>query len=110
MQLPSVEDARVEQAKLLDYLLNQEHPEGKSKAAFFLRFGFRAASWDVLAEALRNHAFQHEVQKTVASSYGVRYVIEGPLETPDERAPLVRTVWMIDEGTSAPRLITAYPL
>ncbi|MGD9893586.1 MAG: DUF6883 domain-containing protein, partial [Dehalococcoidia bacterium] len=26
------------------------------------------------------------------------------------RRPLVRTVWMIDAGTDAPRLISAYPI
>jgi hypothetical protein len=29
---------------------------------------------------------------------------------PDGRAPMVRTVWTIDEGQTLPRLITAYPL
>ena len=39
-----------------------------------------------------------------------RYEIDGELNAPDGRQPRIRTVWQIDEGQIAPRLITAYPL
>jgi len=45
MKLPHAEDARVDQEKILRYLLSREHPDGAAKAAFFLRFGFTAADW-----------------------------------------------------------------
>jgi hypothetical protein len=31
------------------------------------------------------------------------------IETPGGRMPAVRTVWIVDHGTTAPRLVTAYP-
>jgi hypothetical protein len=33
------------------------------------------------------------------------FEIEGPLQTPDGRNPVVTTVWMIDTGAASPRLI-----
>ena len=50
------------------------------------------------------------VGDTVDSAYGTRYAVDGPLETPDGRNPLVRTVWIVDKGSARPRLITAHPL
>jgi hypothetical protein len=48
---------------------------------------------------------QHE-----ETSFGIKYVIEGPLTTPDGRAPIVRSVWFVETGRDRPRFITAYPL
>ena len=43
-------------------------------------------------------------------SFGPRYEVEGTMAAPDGRRPRVRTVWQMDKGQIAPRLITAYPL
>ncbi len=94
----------------MKYLLNQEHPRGKDKAAFFTRFGFSVAEWKVLAEALVTHAEAHEVSDTLHTAEGSHYVIEGELQTPDGRNPAIRTVWVIDTGSEIPRFVTAYPL
>lgn len=51
--LPGSGQARVDQTKIVDYLLSPTHPDGRSKAEFFTRFGFKATEWQVLAEALR---------------------------------------------------------
>jgi hypothetical protein len=42
--------------------------------------------------------------------FGPRYEVEGSLRTPDSRNPHIRTVWQVDKGQLAPRLITAYPV
>jgi hypothetical protein len=44
------------------------------------------------------------------TGFGPRYEVEGELSCPDDRRPRVRTVWQMDKGHIAPRLITAYPL
>jgi len=75
-----------------------------------VRFGFRLEDWELLAEALRTHGVSQQVVKTVESPYGTRYAIQGPLESPDGRHPLVRTVWLVKKGQVAARLITAYPM
>ena len=63
-----------------------------------------------MAEALKSQAQSNEVLSEVRSDYGMKYEIEGPLRCPDERFPVVRTVWQIDQDGLAPRLITAYPM
>jgi hypothetical protein len=64
----------------------------------------------VLADALRQHAADHEVVRVEDTPIGTLYVIEGVLLTPDGRAPMIRTVWFIEHGEDTPRLTTAYPL
>lgn len=98
------------EAKIRLYLLNPEHKRGKDKAAFFTRFGFSVSEWEVMRDALLDHAKTHEVASTLDTPEGVHYAIEGTLNTPDGRHPEVRTVWALDEDTTTPRFITAYPL
>jgi hypothetical protein len=99
----------VEEEKIIGYLLNPTHRYGESKARFFLEFGFRLDDWETLARALREHDQQLEVSAERETGFGPRYDVDGPLKTPDGRTPRVRTVWQIDHGQVAPRLITAYP-
>ena len=110
MKLPNVEHLVVEEEKIAGYLLNPAHRYGASKARFFASFGFSAEAWKILAERLLEHGQQHEVMKVKQTMFGPRYQVEGLLRTPDGRQPLVRTVWQLDKGQIAPRLITAYPL
>jgi hypothetical protein len=110
MKLPNANLAIIEEAKVIDYLLNQKHRFGASKARFFAQFGFRPERWEDLAAALREHGRQNEVTKVRETGFGPRYEVEGELTTPDGRRSRVRTVWQLDDGQIAPRLITAYPL
>lgn len=110
MILPEADRAFVDQAKVVEYLLSSSHPDGKSKAQFFLRFGFRSEEWRVLAEALRGVGVSNPVGAEVKSQYGMRYTVDGPLRCPDGRTPKVRTVWISKSGSPGPRLITAYPM
>ncbi len=110
MKLPNAEQAVVERGKVVDYLLNPTHRYGASKARFFARFGFRAEAWEELALALQEHGRQNEVSKVRETGFGPRYDVEGDLTAPDGRRPRVCSVWQVDQGETAPRLITAYPL
>ncbi len=109
MKLPNVEHAIVSEEKITGYLLNPQHPDGAGKAKFFEAMGFSRDDWRVLAEALRRLAETTEVAGSVESAHGWKYIVEGPLATPSGRTPAVRSVWIVDQGTTAPRLITAYP-
>lgn len=110
MKLPAANKLVVEREKIVDYLLNPVHRFGASKARFFTHFGFRMAAWEELAEALREHGRTHEVTKTRETGFGPRYEVEGKLNCPNGRHPRVRSVWQLDKGAVAPRLLTAYPL
>lgn len=111
MKPPNHKNAIVSPPKIVDYLLNLSSENGKTKAHFFMAFGFTIEEWEQLAEALIRHASTHEVAKVeLRPPFGIHYVVDGTLETPDKRNPAVRVVWIIDEGDDFPRLISAYPL
>ena len=61
MRLPDVEKAEITEAKIVKYLLSTTHRAGKSKASFFMEFGFGPERWEELAEALKQHAMDNEV-------------------------------------------------
>ena len=110
MELPNADQAFVERQKITGYLLNADHRDGRHKARFLTEFGFRLEEWSVLAEALRIHGQKNAVGSMKQTGFGSRYEVDGPLETPTGQRPRIRTVWQIDRGVEAPRLITAYPL
>jgi hypothetical protein len=108
VKLPNLDNMLVEKAKITDYLLSEEKSGGKS--AFYMAFGFTLADWVILKEALIQHASTHEVTRSSETSHGIKYIIEGEMQTPEGRSPQVCSVWIVDTGKDAPRLVTAYPL
>ncbi|HEV3082060.1 MAG TPA: hypothetical protein VGY66_19925, partial [Gemmataceae bacterium] len=70
---------------------------------------FVLEKWELLAQALLEHGQKHDVTNVTETGFGPRYQVDGELHSPDGRAPRVRTVWQLDRGQLAPRLITAYP-
>lgn len=106
MKLPNAEQASVVEAKIR-YLLSEEKSGGKDR--FFKRFGFSVVQWELLKDALLQHAQSHEVHQIIHTDYGVKYTIRGELTTPDGRQPHVQSVWQIDHEQRAPYLVTAYP-
>jgi hypothetical protein len=46
-------------------LLSPTHCTSRSKAVFFVAFGFTREAWGALADALRRHAEVHDVSETV---------------------------------------------
>jgi hypothetical protein len=81
------------------------------KARFFATLGFSRDDPEPLIAAFREVAEHGEVVKSGESAHGEKYVVEGSLSrhTQESRRGQVRTVWIIDRGGDAPRLVTAYP-
>lgn len=102
--------AIIEQRKITLYLLAAGHPAGRAKAAFFGSFGFRAAAWQELRDALLQHARMAVVRAVVETAFGQKYILEGMMSAPDGRRPQVRAIWFVRNGETAPRLVTAYAL
>jgi len=109
MMIPNAAHCIIESEKVRDYLLNLAHPAGKGKAAFFVAMGFRQSEWELLAKALHRLIQHSPITITMTSRHGQKYIVDGPLVTPNGQLPLIRTVWVVDTGTDRPRLITAYP-
>ena len=58
VKLPYADLAIVSDAKVVEYLLNPEHPQGRGKAAFFFALGYRREQPDLLRDALLELARQ----------------------------------------------------
>jgi hypothetical protein len=103
--------AVVEQQKVVDYLLNSAHADNSGKARFFESLGFSIEEPERLVAALRALAERSDVVESVDSVHGKKYIVEGWLsaQTEESRQRLVRSIWIIDRGHEAPRLVTAYP-
>lgn len=108
MKLPNYKNAVVAEAKITLYLLSDENSGGK--AAFFSNVGFSLEQWEILRTALLDHAAVHEVARLKHNMHGMKYIIDGKLSTPDGRNPQVRSVWIVENGQTVARFVTAYPL
>lgn len=82
---------------------------GKDKAAWFVAFGCSVRRWRELKAALERHARDNDVATQRDSPHGFYYIVEGALDTPDRRNPVVRSVWLIRFGEDFPRFVTAFP-
>ena len=109
-RLPAIEVALIDDAKLTDYLFNHAHPSGGPKARFLERFGFAGERLEELRRALLLQAQGNAISASRKTDFGTIFEIEGALPSPDGRNPFVRTVWMIDDDATAPRLITMVPM
>ena len=108
--IPNGDRAVVDLAKVRDYLLNPGHPDNAGKARFFLDAGFSANYPGAFADALRRLAASAHVMTRTESRYGVKYTVDGTLLRADGRSAVIRTIWIVQASTDAPRLVTAYPL
>jgi hypothetical protein len=108
VKLPFADQAIVSDTKLVEYLLNPNHPRGRGKALFFLALGFRREQPKILRQALVRLAATADMTET-SGMYGRKFVGAGELETPGGRAAQVVTVWMLPDGAPPPQLVTAYP-
>jgi hypothetical protein len=107
--IPNAESAYCDEAKITGYLLNLAHVRGASKAAFFAAHGFSVEDSQALAAALLAHVRTHDAMPVEDNGFGMRYKVDGPLETPSGRSPWVRSVWIIHHD-GRPRLVSAYPM
>ncbi|MGA3211024.1 MAG: DUF6883 domain-containing protein [Terriglobales bacterium] len=109
MRLPNAGFARIDERKIVDYLLNPSHPDNGGKARFFEVLGFSVLNPEDLRASLSNLAGSGEVVEQEASVHGQKYVVEGAISFRSGRSSIVRSVWIIETGKQAPRLVTAYP-
>ena len=109
MKLPGADKAIVSREKIVDYLLNAAHPDNGGKAEVFAQLGFRHDQWEALAAALRNLAASGEVTRAAESPHGGKHIIVGRIQSPSGKTPLVQSIWIVDKGADAVRLVTVYP-
>ena len=110
MKLPNCDHADIPSAKLVEYLLSSTHPVGKWKAKVFQRYGFHPGNAELLKRGLLTIAKTQNIRETIQGQYGLKYVVDGSLQTPLGDALNVRTIWIVEAGKRMPRFVTAYPL
>jgi hypothetical protein len=110
MRLPNSSLATVSRTKVLGYLLDDSHPRGRSKAAFFRRLGFDPADPRLLEDELMRLARENDVLLSTETEFGIRYVIDGWVLSPAAARADIRTVWFVDQGEEIPRFVTAHPV
>ena len=112
MKLPNAENAVVDIAKLRDYCLNPNHPEGKHKARAFLeKLGLERNDAELLRQSILEAILKTEAIEQKATKYGRRFVIDFELQRGVGvvlyRA-VVRTAWIIRSNEDFPRLTTCF--
>lgn len=110
MRLPYRKNAYIPKVKLSAYLLSQTHAVGRFKSKYFHALGYDVLNVDILEEALRIVAQSQDVKEVLPTAYGVKYIIDGKIKTPNGKVVKLRTVWIIEEGQKRPRFITVYPV
>jgi hypothetical protein len=85
------------------------HPDNGGKARYFTSYGFTLQNGQAFAEALCQQAIITPVATSIQSPHGQKFIVDGPISTPSGKIAFVRTIWIVDLGEDAPRLVTAYP-
>lgn len=109
MKVPYCEQAIIKTEKLTKYLLNFDHPKGKSKAKLFQILGFELSNADELAAQLLNIVFDNDFNETEETEHGVSYIVFGNVTGIEGRTRLLKTVWMLPLNSHIPHFVTAYP-
>ena len=107
MRLPNCEKASVDIRKLRDYSLSPKHEVGSHKAIVFrAALGITMdAEW--LRGLLLTIACEADAAPGEPSPFGEKYVIDSEI-THQGRNAIVRTAWIVENGTDFPRLVSCY--
>jgi hypothetical protein len=113
--LPGADRAHVDPRKFADYSMNPTHPQNRGKSTAFTALGYDVesahgrltASEDVVRQICSSLADAPAVvdQQT---KFGPRYRVQTEIIGPNGRHATLVTMWQIDNGTDAPRLITTW--
>lgn len=98
----------IPQDKIIHYLLELTHPDGGSKARFFLGHGFRIEEPKTFADALFDHVSSHPVFSVRHTRWGAQIAVAGPMAMPDGTVRKILSVWLHQESGDG-TFVTAYP-
>ena len=96
--------------KLTEYLLNETHPTGKFKSRLFREFGFTSENAGLLEKQLYELISNNDIQETIDTQFGTKYIVDGKIYSQDHRPLVIRTVWIKNINEVEIRFVTAYPL
>lgn len=100
----------IDKAKVINYLLNTNHPEGRSKALFFKYYGFYDENPLLFQKAMKNHFYLNfNTVINIETPYGTKIILQGPIETPKGKKVLIKSIWFKELHSKCIKLVTAYP-
>ncbi len=108
MELPNATMAFIDDKKLIDYCLSENHPIGKHKARVFMSaLSFSLAHFQELKDLILIGILNNEATQIEINQYGTLYVVDLLIENPPKKAA-IRTSWIVRTGEDYPRLTTCY--
>lgn len=106
--LPFVRHAQLDVRKLRDYCLNVDNPRGRHKARVFRSIlGITAADAGWLRDQILQQLPFCEAMPMSTDGHGARFRVD-MLVARLGRESMLRTVWIVEPGTEAPRLISCW--
>lgn len=110
MLIPNADSAVVDIRKLRDYCLNLEHADGKHKARLFSSMlGMTSKNAEELRQILLDIVKNQDAQLGRQDEFGQRYTLDFSLQWQNKSAT-IRSGWIIEKGSTIPKLTTCYPL
>lgn len=108
MLLPNANRAIIKEEKIVDYVLNFDHFEGRNKARVFSSvLGLKKENADYLINAIRHAILINKAVQQSESVFGMRYSVDFDLIF-EKKIARVRTGWLIENGDDIPKLITCF--
>ncbi|MCA9110920.1 MAG: hypothetical protein KDA52_13300 [Planctomycetaceae bacterium] len=109
MPIPGANDAVVPIEKVTDYLLNEDHKVGGSKAVWFIACGYQPEAPEFLIDDLLTIAKTCDEFQEISFDYGVKYIAFGSVESPTGMMCDIKTIWKLLTNETIPKFVTAYP-
>ena len=103
---PGFTDVEIDSTKITGYAMNPDHPVGGNKyRVIHSATGLDASDATGIEQQIRDGVRTGVPIKGKADQYGQRWAVDVPLTGP-EGSVTVRTAWILDVGSTTPRLVT----
>ncbi len=109
-RLPHSDEAILDIRKIEDYCLSPSHPRGRHKARVFreaLDLQRSDAAW--LRDALLEAARSNEASQDAVDAWGAHWRLDATIRRHGKTA-VIRTMWIVRTGETAPRFVTCWVL
>jgi hypothetical protein len=103
---PGFADVEIDSTKITGYAMNPDHPVGGNKyRVIHSATGLEAGDAARIEQQIRDGVRAGVPIRGKADQYGERWAVDVPLAGP-EGSITVRTAWIMDVGSTTPRLVT----
>ncbi|MFG2103459.1 WXG100 family type VII secretion target [Micromonospora echinaurantiaca] len=103
---PNFSNPQIDSRKITDYAMNPEHPVGRNKYRVInSATGLDVGDANLIEEQIRLGVRNGTPVLGKTDQYGQRWSVDLPLTGP-KGTIIVRTAWLLDEGSPTPRLVT----